>query len=207
MIRLSIAMPRKSRYHHGDLREALVRAAADVIRKDGLEQLSLRALSRQLGVSEAAPYHHFKDKKALVAAVATLGFQALDERVAEESALGVATPAGRLVAFGRAYVRYAIEEPGLFRSTFGAHVVDMEVERDPAVSAVGGGVKSGTKALCADWLRETGSPLTVDGLFNLLWAVAHGVAWLYVEKEVEDTVRGPDAALAWVTEAVTRFLR
>lgn len=69
------------KYHHGDLREALLCAATDLIRTQGLEALSMRKLADQVGVSRMAPYHHFKDKNALLCAIAEAGFQQQDAAV------------------------------------------------------------------------------------------------------------------------------
>ena len=63
----------KANYHHGNLRETLIEASAHIIKLQGIEGLSLRKLADQVGVSRAAPYHHFKDKNALLAAVAEQG--------------------------------------------------------------------------------------------------------------------------------------
>ncbi len=101
-----------STYHHGDLRPALLKAAARVLEKEGPGALSLRELARQAGVSHNAPYRHFSDREALLAALAADGFRLLGEALAQTS--------GR--AMGEAYVRFAIEHPQLFRLMFGGHV-------------------------------------------------------------------------------------
>src|SRR5437764_560426 len=62
-------------YHHGDLKAALIDSALEILRKEGLEALTLRAVARRAGVSQAAPYRHFADRRALVAAVAERGFE------------------------------------------------------------------------------------------------------------------------------------
>ncbi len=67
----------KRGYHHGDLRAALLEAAREVLAKEGVEALTLREVARRAGVTHAAPYRHFADKEALLAAVATEGFAAL----------------------------------------------------------------------------------------------------------------------------------
>ena len=64
-------------YHHGDLRRALVEAAERILENEGPSALSLRAVAREAGVSAAAPYHHFKDKNELLAAIAQEGFELL----------------------------------------------------------------------------------------------------------------------------------
>ena len=101
-----------STYHHGDLRPALLRSAARLLEKEGPGALSLRAVARRAGVSHAAPYRHFADREALLAALAAEGFRRLGEALAPAS--------GR--AMGEAYVRFALDHPQLFRLMFGGHL-------------------------------------------------------------------------------------
>src|SRR5690349_3579164 len=101
-----------STYHHGDLRPALLKAAGRVLEKEGPAALSLRELARRAGVSHNAPYRHFADREALLAALAADGFRMLGE------VLGVASSRHR----GEAYVRFALEHPQLFRLMFGGHL-------------------------------------------------------------------------------------
>jgi AcrR family transcriptional regulator len=104
-----------STYHHGDLRAALVKAAAAEIERAGYENLSLRELAASLGVSRAAPYRHFVDRRALLAALAAEGF---DELTAiHRGAIG-RTPRARLAAAGRGYLAFAAERPQMFRLMF-----------------------------------------------------------------------------------------
>jgi AcrR family transcriptional regulator len=109
-------MKAESRYHHPDLRTALVEAGAAAIERSGYENLSLRELAESVGVSRAAPYRHFADKRALLAAVAADGF---DRLTAIYNAIpGQKTPQDRLAAAGRAYLAFAAERPQLFRLMF-----------------------------------------------------------------------------------------
>ncbi|HQT67021.1 MAG: hypothetical protein B7Z78_09965 [Rhodospirillales bacterium 20-60-12] len=101
-------------YHHGALRAALLEAAEQILERDGLDQLSLRAISRAVGVSHAAPAHHFGDLRGLLTVLATLGFRRF--AISLEAA---ATSAGDpLRALGRAYVQFARTQPGLFLLMF-----------------------------------------------------------------------------------------
>jgi AcrR family transcriptional regulator len=100
-------------YHHGDLRRALLRAAIDVLEREGSSALSLRAVAREAGVSPAAPYHHFKDKSELLGAVAAEGFERL--RVAIAAALDAARGQDVRSAMGLAYVEFARANPALYR--------------------------------------------------------------------------------------------
>lgn len=105
-------MKSDSTYHHGDLRAALVEAAAGEIERRGYENLSLRELAESLGVSHAAPYRHFADRRALLAAVAADGFGRLT--AIHRNAAGK-TPLARLAAAGRGYLAFAAERPQMFR--------------------------------------------------------------------------------------------
>jgi AcrR family transcriptional regulator len=104
-------------YHHGDLRAALMTTAAAEIERVGYENLSLRELAISLGVSRAAPYRHFVDRRALLAALATVGFDELTAIYRKASETGK-TPRARLNASGRAYLAFADEQPQLFRLMF-----------------------------------------------------------------------------------------
>ena len=99
-------------YHHGDLRRALILAAERVLERDGPQALSLRAVAREAGVSPAAPYHHFKDKSDLMLAIAGAGFEGLSDamRAAVE-----ADAEKKLTTIGVAYVRFARDNPALYR--------------------------------------------------------------------------------------------
>lgn len=109
-------------YHHGDLRAALVLAATEEAGKRGVESVQLRELARRLGVSPGAPFRHFKDRTALLVAVAEQGFEELRGRLAHESA-SVSHPLEQARARGVAYVRFAVERPGLFRIMHAAQVI------------------------------------------------------------------------------------
>jgi AcrR family transcriptional regulator len=111
-------------YHHGDLRQALVAAAVEAIAEKGPAALSLRDLARRVGVSHAAPVHHFGDKAGLLAAVAVDGFRLLDE------ALRAAGPG--LLDLGVAYVAFAVEHRAYFEVMFRP---DLYRADDPAVVA------------------------------------------------------------------------
>ncbi len=108
-------MKNESSYHHGDLRAALIKAAAAEIERGGYENLSLRELAQSLGVSRAAPYRHFADRRALLAAVASDGFDRLT--AIHRNAKG-RTPQARLAAAGRGYLAFAAERPQMFRPMF-----------------------------------------------------------------------------------------
>ena len=103
-------------YHHGNLREALLERAAEVITERGVEAVSLRGLARDLGVSHAAPSRHFADRAALLREVAKVGFRrSVEAMLAGADDVG-ADPVARYRALGRSYVRFAVEDPAYFRA-------------------------------------------------------------------------------------------
>lgn len=114
-----MALAAKATYHHGDLRQSLIDAAIALITEEGISDLSLRQVARRVGVSHNAPYRHFEDKEALLAAVAEQGFQSL--RVAMETARqGIPIDSSqRLEAIGIAYVNFALAQPFHYRLMFG----------------------------------------------------------------------------------------
>lgn len=170
--------PRRIRspaYHHGDLRDALIRAARKLLEKHGLAEVSLRRLARAAGVSPAAPYHHFADKQALLNAVAAEGFETLRSvmlaRMAKET-----DPAAGLAASGVGYVAFAVENPALFRLMFGGD--GTQLSPDSAL------IKA--RELAYDVLQsavaESSPDRTADPLTCVrLWALVHGIAKLILE--------------------------
>ncbi|WP_216910706.1 TetR/AcrR family transcriptional regulator [Nocardia noduli] len=105
--------------HHGDLRHALEQAALELMAAKGVGGFTLAEASRRAGVSVAAPYKHFADRDALLAALVLRAYQ--DQRERYRAAMGsVADPVEQLAAFAAAYVRFAIEQRALFELTFAA---------------------------------------------------------------------------------------
>lgn len=161
-----------------DFRTRLCQIAARRFAEFGYAGVTLRALSDELGCSRTTPYRYFEDKAAILAAVRTEGFRRLAE-AEEAAAQAEPDPLLRLQAVGRAYLRFAAEEPDNYRLMFEvrekfAPTPDAEqravVERcqRPLIEAVQVGARAG--------LIE-GSPTTVT---HLLWAALHGVASLHL---------------------------
>jgi AcrR family transcriptional regulator len=125
-------MNEKQPYHHGDLRAALLHAAAAEIERSGYETLSLRELAASLGVSRAAPYRHFEDRRALLSALAAQGFNDLAEIHLNAKAKG-GTPRQRLAAAGRGYLAFAATRPQLFRLMFVSDLLSGTTLPDPVL--------------------------------------------------------------------------
>jgi AcrR family transcriptional regulator len=182
MATTSTARPAKKprdRYHHGDLRRALLQAAVRTLQKRGFEALTLRAVGTELGVSRSALYRHFADKSALLTAVASEGFRRLEAnlRVAWDSA-GKGR-AGSL-AMCEAYVRFALDNPVHYRVMFGSGFeLDWD---DPELKEAG---KAAFSVLVESLVEQQAQGLVrqddAKTQANFVWAVVHGVAMLAVD--------------------------
>ena len=176
------------RYHHGDLRNALVEAASALAREGGPDAIVLREVARRVGVSAAAAYHHFASHEAIVQAVK---HRAMAILTGQMRAALAAVPAGgdpaasaraRLRTLGSAYLQFAVAEPCLFRVAFGPREPwptaeddepDAETEDDPFPLV--------SQAL--DDLAAAGA-LPAErrpGLEYVVWAAVHGIAVLYLD--------------------------
>ncbi|OGK79484.1 MAG: hypothetical protein A2X52_10735 [Candidatus Rokubacteria bacterium GWC2_70_16] len=176
------ARGRKS-YHHGDLRRALLEAARELVQTAGAEALTLRAAARLAGVSQAAPYRHFADKRALLAAVAEEGFRALTETMRRATVAHAGDPLGRFRALGLSYVGFAVSHPAHFRVMFGRETADKAAHpglRDAAEETLGLLVGALTDCQRAG-LARPGDPAE---LAVSAWAAVHGLSALLLDGQL-----------------------
>lgn len=161
-------------HHHGDLRNALVLAAVDLVTERGPHGFTFADASRHAGVSVAAPYKHFADREALLAALAVTGYEEQRRRFAE--AVAAATdPADQLAAFASAYVRFAVERRPLFQVMFSA---GLSKDRYPELAEAAHDV--------LEVLREPAEALRSSAkeavnLMHVVAASAHGFAGFLLE--------------------------
>ncbi|WOF75038.1 TetR/AcrR family transcriptional regulator [Parvibaculaceae bacterium PLY_AMNH_Bact1] len=203
--------PKKSQktasYHHGDLRAGLIDAATEIVEKDGVMALSLRGVARLAGVSQTAPYHHFTDKEALLAAVAETGFQGLSAEMekAEHHRLGGGE---RMVALGRAYVSFATSNPGRFRLMFGPLIreklnyPDLLIASSRSLQMIRAAVEQRRQDVGA----KTGN---VEADTMAAWSIVHGLATLLIDSGFNPESMGTatqDALVAHVTLALVSGL-
>jgi len=165
----------KPPYHHGRLAEALIAAGVALLEERGAGALSLRAAARRAGVSHAAPYRHFRDRDALLAAVAAEGFRRLDAALARAAA----ADEDEAPALAEAYVAFALDHPGLYRLMFGPCVAGRE--DDPVLAAAAAAAYG--RLAAAGARRLAGRPeAPPPGLFALAaWSLVHGLASLLLD--------------------------
>jgi AcrR family transcriptional regulator len=193
-------------YHHGDLRAALLERAAEQLRTGTVADLSLRALARDLGVSHAAPNRHFADRQAFLAALADAGWQRLDHVLASADPGPGAGLRPRLLALGRAYVRFASGEPALLELMFAGKAAGGAAGGAAGAPRHGGPGLSAPYAVIADAQARGevrgGDP---EALAPALWAALHGVAALSVSGVLHDT--DVDALLVRTADTLLDGLR
>ncbi len=188
-------------YHHGDVPGALMQAALMRIKEEGVEKLSLRAIARDIGVSQTAPYRHFKDKNHLLVALACAGFNDLAEKGRRLPQCSNLTEG--LINTGLSYIQFAKQNPEQYRLMFGNKIEnrsqqpELEISGQAAfeviVSFTTRGVESG------DFINK--DPLT---LAKGCWAFVHGLASLTIDGFFEDlTVEFND----FLNEQLTLFIR
>ncbi len=165
-------------YHHGNLREALIKAALELIGEKGPAGFTFAEAARAAGVSAAAPYRHFRDRDALMADVAARGFERFAEALRKAWNDGRPEPIAAFDAVGRAYLAFARSEPALYAAMFESQVPpDATPELTQAADAAFAVLRDGAAAVCARLPREKRPPALMVALH--VWSLAHGIASLF----------------------------
>lgn len=167
-------------YHHGDLRAVILAAAARLVSERGAEQVSLRELARDAGVSHAAPAHHFTDRRGLFTALATQGFQLLAEALVD------ARP--QFADAALAYVRFALEHPGHYLVMFNRSLLDgSDAELAAAGAAAGAELARGVATL-----RDPNAQADPAHARLAAWSLVHGFSMLWLNDAMNAEVKAAD---------------
>ncbi|NWG08404.1 MAG: TetR/AcrR family transcriptional regulator [Chloroflexi bacterium] len=176
-----------SNYHHGDLKNALIKAGVKILAKEGVGGLSLRKVAKQAGVSHAAPYSHFADKQALIAAISTEGFKQLYIQIEEIRAAHRNRPEALLVETAWAYMQFAFNEPDRFKLMFSS-VLEKEKEYPDFVESSKKNFEQIVEVIEAcqsvGILRSGPSDLTTVSV----WSMVHGLVMLALEGQIPHAV-------------------
>jgi AcrR family transcriptional regulator len=190
--------PPRRPYHHGNLRAALIRAGLDLLAEAGAPGLSLREVARRAGVSHNAPYRHFADKEAMLAAIAEEGFLQLTSALEEAALQRPDDPVGQLAETAWAYVRFGVEHPQhfdvMFTSILGERTryARLQIAESRALGVLVAILAAGQR----DGAVRSGQPRQ---LALAAWALVHGLTLLVGEGQLE---RSGDPS---GVESLTRF--
>jgi AcrR family transcriptional regulator len=206
---IRVARKRPDAYQHGDLRRALIQAGLKLLGEHGVAGLSLRAAAELAGVSHAAPYRHFRDKNALVAAIAEEGLKLLTRSMrAEIEACSSREIFARLRAAGHGYVSFALAHPAYFRTMFGEKV--WPDKNDPVKKALVAASQESLgllRGLIDEGVRSghlrAGDP---DQIALAAWSMVHGLSLLIIDGQLTGLCDTP-AAVRSVTDNLGRLLQ
>lgn len=169
-------------YHHGNLREALIRAALNLIGEKGPAGFTFADAARAAGVSSAAPYRHFRDRDALLADVAKRGFELFAASLEKAWNDGKPNPYVAFEAVGRAYLAFARKEPAHYSAMFEAGVAtDVDSELQKASDAAFNVLRRASEALTAHLPAGGRPPALMMSLH--IWALSHGIASLFARAD------------------------
>jgi AcrR family transcriptional regulator len=177
-------------YHHGNLRDALVAAALDLIAERGLASVTFADIARAAGVSAAAPYRHFRDLNALIAEVARQGFERFREDLEAGWDAGRPNAVAAIENCGRAYLRFARREPAAYAAMFDP---GLPVADDPAVSDASARAFAVLRR-AADLAAASAAPGQRPPAMMMalhIWSMAHGIATLFVPRGAAARFRVP----------------
>ena len=176
-------------YHHGDLRGALLKAADEILERDGLPGLTLRAVAREAGVSHAAPKHHFGDLTGLVSELAATGFRQFNAEMQAADAAG-GTPGEKARARAMSYVGYAQAHPGMYTLMFRTERLDMA--RPSLKEAANASFSELARAVGASRQDSiAGETLTLEQAADIVrsWSLVHGFAMLLLDDRLSNVLR------------------
>ena len=183
-----------------DLRQRILAGAEALLEERGAAALSLREVARRAGVTHQAPYHHFADREAILAELATRGFAELARRLAEANeAFPAAGRRATLVASGAAYVGFALDHPGVFRIMFRPDMCDPA--HFPAAQSAGEAAHAELRRMVA----LVHGPQADEALASVYWSLVHGLAGLMVDGPLGTQLPSARARRAHTIEALTRL--
>lgn len=175
-------MTKKTSYHHGDLRAALLDTTAKMIVEQGIHKVSMRSLSNMIGVSRTAPYRHFDDKEALLCAVAEHGFRRLGEKM-RQAAASSGSAVSRFEKMAMAYVDFALANPAYYKLMFGKEMASDTPSEDLLTAAMATLEEAFTiiKECQVEGSFRKGNP---NSLTNVVWSTLHGLVSLLIDGQI-----------------------
>jgi len=186
-----------SSYHHGGLRNALIIAATELIEERGSIEFSMSEAARRAGVSSGAPYRHFKDKEALLVAVAELGFMGLQSAIEDAIAPLPLGSIDRIITSGHAYMRYVIDKHAYYDLMWGESLADYHdrvwsMEQSTDALTLSPSIQGFNKLvdLVKEWVDAEGLTTSAREIAVKLLATGHGLVGLHISRRLHRLAPG-----------------
>jgi len=186
-----------SSYHHGGLRNALIIAATELIEERGSIEFSMSEAARRAGVSSGAPYRHFKDKEALLVAVAELGFMGLQSAIEDAIAPLPLGSIDRIITSGHAYMRYVIDKHAYYDLMWGESLADYHdrvwsMEQSTDALTLSPSIQGFNKLvdLVKEWVDAEGLNTSAREIAVKLLATGHGLVGLHISRRLNRLAPG-----------------
>jgi AcrR family transcriptional regulator len=179
-------MPSK-KYHHGDLKNALIKTGGEILSKEGVGGLTLRKVAKRAGVSHSAPYAHFKDRQSLIAAISTEGFRQLYSELDAAVLAHADNPKEQLIESAWAYVQFAMNNTDIFKIMFSGV---LEKEKDyPSFVEISGNTFERVVEIVRNCQHAGILPSAPSELVAVsLWSQVHGIISLALEGQITHRV-------------------
>ena len=167
-------------YHKGDLRNKLISAGLEILTREGVGGLSLRMVAKKAGVSHAAPYRHFKNKEALIAAIAEEGYKKLSDSIIQSASLYPGEPELQFKEAGWGYISFALENPEHLKVMFGNFSESCVLDKGTSLDSLIELIRN-----CQDEnLIRDEDPLI---LALTTWSTVHGLALIFINNQMPET--------------------
>jgi len=191
----------KTNYHHGALREALLKATLELIEQEGIGAVSLRQVARTAGVSPGAPYHHFPDRAALLSVLSDEGFHKLAKTLTNAQAT-TTTPTAALEAVLNAYIEFAKTNPAYFRLMFRPELKQShKTETGTEAGETAFTILETTIENCLK--QHPKAPTDKKVLAITMWSLVHGYASLWLDGQLDQRTNDPATLAHQVTALIT----
>ena len=180
-------MENKNTYHHGNLKNALISAGVEILAREGVGALSLRKVAKKVGVSHSAPYAHFKDKQALIAAISIEGFKKLLAELQNTFEKYRANPDRLLLETAWVYFEFALQEKDTFKVMFSG-ILEKEKNYPDLVDVVQQTFQMVVNVVSICQLNGILRAADADLTSVVVWSQIHGLISLYLEGQISHTI-------------------
>jgi AcrR family transcriptional regulator len=193
----------ENNYHHGDLRNAIISEGMSIIKKEGIEGLSIRHVARKIGVSHTAPYRHFRDHDDLLAAIAVRGFKILRDDIQKVLSKFPDDSGRQILESGKTYIRFAMKNPDLYRIMFRDYIKNKTGKDD---------FYNEMDFFFREWVGYLAKIKKVDSsgediviTLLLIWSALHGYSSLVIDNNKDKNV-GSDKQVDLIVRKLLNFI-